>query len=113
MVPIDTVEKRALIEKAKGFTANKMSSTSDPSLHLNQVKNRYYAVMRSCGITKSKAGITSHGLRHGFANDRYAKLAGRNSPVRGGKGDDKVARFVVAEELGHSRESITTHYLGR
>lgn len=113
VVPIDTIEKRALIEKAKGFTANKTSSTSDPSLRLHQVKNRYYAVMRACGITKTQGGITSHGLRHGFANDRYSALSGRLSPVRGGSGDDKAARLAVAEDLGHSRESITTHYLGR
>ena len=62
-------------------------------------------------------GITSHGLRHGYANDRYEQIAGQPSPVRGGTASDRdtdlAARLEVAEELGHSRESVTTHYLGR
>jgi integrase len=72
--------------------------------------------LKTCGISR-KDGITSHGLRHGYANDRYQQLTGEASPVRGGqmpdRDTDRAARLEVAEELGHSRESVTTHYLGR
>ena len=116
VVPIDTPEKRELIEKAKTFAASKLASTSDPNLTLAQAKNHYYHVLRSCGITRAN-GLTSHGLRHGYANDRYEQISGTSSPVRGGtppdRETDQAARLEVAEELGHSRESITTHYLGR
>lgn len=116
VVPIDTPEKRELIDKAKTFAAFKLASTSDPTKTLAQVKNHYYHVLRSCGITRAE-GITSHGLRHGYANDRYEQIAGQPSPVRGGTASDRdtdlAARLEVAEELGHSRESVTTHYLGR
>jgi len=116
VVPIDTPEKRALIDRAKEFAASKFASTSDPALTLAQAKNRYYHVLRSCGITRAD-GITGHGLRHGYANDRYEQISGAASPVRGGhspdRDADKAARLEVAEELGHSRESVTTHYLGR
>ena len=116
VVPIDTPEKRELIEKAKTFAASKLASTSDPNLTLAQAKNHYYHVLRSCGITRAN-GLTSHGLRHGYANDRYEQISGMPSPVRGGTAPDRetdqAARLEVAEELGHSRESITTHYLGR
>ena len=116
VVPIDTPEKRELIDKAKTFAASKLASTSDPTKTLAQVKNHYYHVLRSCGITRAE-GITSHGLRHGYANDRYEQIAGQPSPVRGGTASDRdtdlAARLEVAEELGHSRESVTTHYLGR
>jgi len=118
VVPIDTPEKRALIERAKGFAASKMASTSDPTKTLAQVKNHYYHVLRACGITQ-ETGITSHGLRHEYANDRYQQLSGEASPVRGGdlaasdRDTDKAARLEVAEELGHSREAVTTYYLGR
>ena len=81
-----------------------------------QVKNHYYHVLRSCRITRVD-GLTGHGLRHGYANDRYQQLAGQPSPVRSGTTSDpdtdQAARLEVAEELGHSRESVTTHYLGR
>ncbi|MGH8291158.1 MAG: phage integrase N-terminal domain-containing protein [Steroidobacteraceae bacterium] len=114
--PIRTPEQRALLERAKTFCATPSSSTSDPQQRLHQWKNHYYHIVRSCGITR-KDGITSHGLRHGYANDRYRELTGFDSPVRGGvlvdKVADQAARHVVAEELGHSRECVTTHYLGR
>ena len=118
VVPIDTPEKRALLDRAKTFAASKMASTSDPQKTLAQVKNHYYAVVRACGITRED-GITSHGLRHGYANDRYQSLSGEASPVRGGtlaghdRDSDRAARLAVSEELGHSREDVTTHYLGR
>lgn len=114
--PIRTAQQREILEKAKGFCATPASSTSDPGRKLHQWKNHYYQVVRSCGITR-RDGITSHGLRHQYANDRYQQLAGVESPVRGGgtvdPDADRVARLVLAEELGHSRESITDHYLGK
>ena len=116
VVPIDTQEKRALIDQAKSFAASKLASTSDPAKTLAQVKNHYYHILRTCGITRED-GITGHGLRHGYANDRYRQISGEASPVRGGqtpdRDTDQAARLEVAEELGHSRESVTTHYLGR
>lgn len=114
--PIDIAEKRALLERAKTFAATRSSSTSDPRMKLHQWKNHYYHVVRACGITR-KDGMTSHGLRHQYANDRYKTLSGADSPVRGGgavdREADRAARLIVAEELGHSREGVTTHYLGR
>ena len=116
VVPIDTPEKRELIDKAKTFAASKLASTSDPNKTLAQVKNHYYHLLRSCGITRAE-GLTSHGLRHGYANDRYQQITGDLSPVRGGRTldteSDQAARLEIAEELGHSRGSVTTHYLGR
>lgn len=114
--PIRTPEQRALLDHAKTVCATRSSSTSDPQRSLAQWKNHYYQVVRSCGITR-KDGITSHGLRHQYANGRYRDLTGSDSPVRGGapvdRDTDRAAREVVAEELGHSREAVTTHYLGR
>lgn len=112
VVPIDTPDKRTLIDRAKTFAASKLASTSDPARTLAQIKNHYYHVLRFCGITRVD-GLTGHG----YANDRYQQLAGQPSPVRSGTTSgpdtDQAARLEVAEELGHSRESVTTHYLGR
>lgn len=114
--PIQTPEQRALLERAKSFCATPASSSSDPQRKLSQWKNHYYQVVRSCGITR-KDGITGHGLRHQYAQERYRELAGADSPVRGGASIDRetdhTARQVVAEELGHSREGVTSHYLCR
>ncbi|MGH8201618.1 MAG: integrase domain-containing protein [Steroidobacteraceae bacterium] len=114
--PIRTPQQRALLERAKTFCMTPSSSTSDPQRRLVQWKNHYYEVVRSCGISRNE-GITSHGLRHQYAQERYRELTATDSPVRGGapvdRDTDHAARRVVAEELGHSREEITTNYLGR
>jgi integrase len=114
--PIRTPQQRALLDRAKTFCATPSSSTSDPQRRLVQWKNHYYQVVRSCGISRTE-GITSHGLRHQYAQERYRELTGTDAPVRGGapvdRDTDHAARCVVAEELGHSREEITTQYLGR
>lgn len=118
VVPIATAAQRDLLERAKKFCDTKSSSTSDQTKSLAQVKNHYNYVLRECGISR-KDGITSHGLRHGYANDSFKAKTGVNSPVRGGeltktdRETDRAARLEIAEELGHSREDVTTHYLGR
>ncbi|MBW4652478.1 MAG: integrase domain-containing protein [Kaiparowitsia implicata GSE-PSE-MK54-09C] len=118
-VPIDTEQKRELLDRVKAFTNKRTASTADPALSLKQALSRYSRVIRSAGITKASTGITSHGVRHNYANDLYKKHTGIDSPVRGGSpGEidrelDRAARIQVSEELGHSRETATTHYLGR
>lgn len=118
-VPITNEKQREWIERGKAMTAdNKKNSTSDPSLRLAEVKAHTYYVLRQCGITR-EAGITVHGLRHEYASDRYQEISGAASPVRGGdlkntdRSTDYAARLQVSHELGHGREGVTTHYLGR
>lgn len=75
-----------------------------------------------------------HGERHHYANSRYEQITGVKSPVEAGmkhgsahinyiaekinittekaKSLDQNARSRIAEELGHSRMSITNSYLG-
>ncbi|MGC8536620.1 MAG: hypothetical protein ACP5QR_13995 [Rhizomicrobium sp.] len=114
---IDTPKQRDVLNRAKAFAEMPNASLCDPTLRLDQAKRKYYRVMRACGITLKTGHITSHGLRHSGANDRYEELTGKASPVRGGgpvdPERDEYARRIVAEELGHSRPHITTHYIGR
>jgi integrase len=116
VVDIATTEQRDVLNRAKTFASQLNASMCDPTLTLKQAKGHYYRVMAKCGITKKAAKITSYGLRHAGANDSYRELTGKESPVRGGgRVDpdlDQHARQVIAEELGHSRTCITTHYLG-
>lgn len=117
-VPISSPTQRETLERAKEMAASKTASTADPKLNLRQALDRYSNVVRSCGISKAD-GITGHGLRHDYASTRYEQVSGEASPVRGGdlgrndRESDYHARQVVSEELGHSREDVTTHYLGR
>jgi integrase len=127
VVPIDSDEKRAALTAAKSLIGDakanpslRLASTIPSDRSLAQWKNHYYYVLRQSRITRAE-GITSHGLRHGYVNDAYLAKSGNASPVRGGetpeRGPDREAdravRLELAEEMGHSRESVTTHYLGR
>ena len=68
--------------------------------------------------TATCATVASVGL-YGLSgvNASVEQITHQSSPVRGGttpdRDTDQAARLEVAEELGHSRESVTTHYLGR
>ncbi|MDH0704438.1 integrase domain-containing protein [Pseudomonas toyotomiensis] len=118
-VPIDTPERRELIDRAKTFADRLTASTADPGKSLKQALGHYSRVVAKAGLTKAQLGVTSHGLRHAFANERYAHYSGSRSPVEGGNLKsqnwelDRFARLAVVEELGHSREDVSTHYLGR
>lgn len=118
-LPIVTARQREVLERAKAFAATRTASTADPRRSLKQALDRYTNTLRKAGLTKKVSGVTVYGLRHEYAQERYVVYAGEASPVRGGslaehdRGRDRAARLEVAEELGHSRESVSTHYLGR
>jgi site-specific recombinase XerC len=70
------------------------------------------------------AGLSRpHGLRHAYAQSRYAALTGRLAPAAGGPGArsltpqqraaDRAARLIISRDLGHEREAVTAVYLGR
>lgn len=73
-------------------------------------------------MAKMDLGRT-HGARHGYAQERYQELTGRECPACGGrvsaqldkaeKEQDRQARLTISAELGHRRESITASYIGR
>lgn len=60
----------------------------------------------------------AHGLRHEEANAIYKSIVGVDAPVYGGDtasvdpADERLARQIVAEHLGHSRPQIAGAYLG-
>jgi site-specific recombinase XerC len=116
-IPITHQGQRQILDQVKRYVQDKNAFIAPAHLSLLQARNRYYTVLTKAGVTR-RHGITSHGLRHEYANDYFAALAGYESPVRGGpipedRAIEHYARMETAEALGHSRESITTHYLGR
>jgi integrase len=113
-VPIRTLEQRALLERAKLLAAG--GSMIPPELSYKQQKNRYtYACVRM-GLSKA------HGLRHLYAQQRYLELTGRPCAACGGlkrgemsseiRQEDRKIRQIITEELGHTRDGITSTYLG-
>jgi len=115
-VPIDTPEKRAALEQAKQLVKSETGHLGDPTKTLAQNIRRFKYVCEKFGITKAQLGVTAHGLRHQYAEERYEQFSGTPAPVRGGapvaRELDRAARLRVADELGHSRENIIGAYLG-
>jgi integrase len=70
------------------------------------------------------AGLSGmHGLRHAYAQSRYANITGWKAPAAGGpaakmldemqRARDELARLTISRELGHERAEITNVYLGK
>ena len=114
-IPIINDRQRRLLEEVKLLARG--GALIPPQLNYVEQRNRYDRQVRNVGIK------SPHGLRHAYAQRRYAQLTGWKAPVAGGPASnslsidqralDKGARETISRELGHSREQITTVYLGR
>lgn len=116
LIPIDSDVKREALDRARRFVARTTDSMADPRLSLKQAYRHFYYVLGRAGLTRGQLGVTAHGLRHQYANDKYEGVTGEPSPVRGGEGTSErnaTARTEIAADLGHSRLQITNAYVGR
>jgi integrase len=117
-IAITTDAQRQALESMKELATSPNSSTIPKTKSYAQWRAHCYYVYHKVGLTKKEAGFTFHGLRHSAANKLYEQLAGIPSPVRGGNPQtidlniDKQARLEVSKVLGHSRERISTAYIG-
>nr|WP_207189544.1 phage integrase N-terminal domain-containing protein [Rhodobium orientis] len=113
-IPIRTAHQRALLAKAQTLVGQNSLIPTDRSYIRHRKAFEYQAL---------KAGLSNvHGLRHAYAQTRYAELTGWACPKQGGplpknmtsveRRLDRQARLIVAAELGHGRVSITATYLG-
>lgn len=115
--PVETAEQRRVLDLAKSFAADLNASVSDPNLSLKSARGLYWRTVARFGITKRALGVTSHGLRHGYACDKYKQLTGQDAPVRGGgEVPEDLHRFAedqIARDCGHSRSAIVKAYIGK
>lgn len=116
--PVASCEARGALDAAKAFVGDRNGSFVPKGTTYRSYQNRVYYILRKHGISRSACGVSTHGLRHEALNDLYEKIAGVQSPVRGGKAGeiaaetDRFARAQVAEAAGHSRARIAGAYLG-
>jgi integrase len=106
-----------VLQRAKAYAARKTSSMIPDERKFASYRRHVYRVCNKAGIAR-KFGLVPHGLRHEYANQRYAEITNAKSPIKGGaSGDvdpelDKYARAQIAESLGHHRPRIASAYLG-
>ena len=118
VLPVRTESQREALEACCKLAKRHSDHIGDPDRTLEQNLRRFQYVLEQLGATRDKLGITAHGLRHEYANNRYQDLTGEKSPLQGGSAEvfvqdeTKAARRKIAEELGHSRLRVTTAYYG-
>ncbi|EPC4780200.1 integrase domain-containing protein [Salmonella enterica] len=113
-IPVLTQEQRQLLAEVRQLAGS--GSLIPPDRSYREHLRVFERETASTGI-----GHT-HGLRHAYAQRRYEELTGRKPPVLGGRTrrtmrreerqkDDWIRR-QISEELGHSRISVTSIYVG-
>lgn len=122
-VPIETDLQRDVLRRVQGHIGKTKALgwdlMGDGSVASHKQKlNRYKNYMQALGITKAVLGVTGHGLRAQYAENKA--ILGEFVPATlGGKksGLDletlKVRRLQVSEALGHSRDDVTSAYYGK
>ena len=76
-----TPSQLAAIEHARRVAPGENDSLSDPRYQLARAIRHQRYVMELFGLTKAMLGVTAHGLRHGYAAERYEAEAGVAPPV--------------------------------
>ena len=120
---------REAIGYAKSVLSGKNTMTDGKTER--QWEGRFNRTVRAHGISKDKCGASPHGLRHAYAQERYAMLTGFEAPVKFDSKEsflanaqlvagekwkdlDGDARLQIKEELGHGpdRDDVVSQYLG-
>ena len=113
-VPIFKDSQRRVLDEARRLAGG--GAMIPPHRNYAEQKRVYENETRAAGLDHM------HGLRHGYAIDRYRELTGWKAPAAGGpprsgltgggKRIDKAARERISLELGHERREIVRHYCG-
>ena len=113
-IAVRTPQQRALLDEARRL-AGRGSLIPDNKTYIQHLRTYERATVRA-GLDKS------HGLRHSYAQARYAQIAGWPCPAAGGpsrqslipaqRERDREARQQVSRELGHERISVVAVYCG-
>jgi len=113
VIPVSSERQLSALERAASLQ-NRERSLVPPGQSWAQWREgglrRAREVLQTFGIRRI------HELRAAYAAARYEELTKHPIPLLGGqasKEDDRMAREIIAEELGHRRISIMNSYIGR
>lgn len=119
-IPLDTEHKRAVFEWARNVAASGRGGRIRwPNLTWKQARRHYYYLFaEKLGVNLKEMGVSSHGLRHGYAQDKYQDLTGLPPPIVGvdpkrvDPDAHRDAGIQVSRDLGHGRVQVTASYYG-
>lgn len=114
VIPIISDYQREVLQRAMAIAGS--GSMIPPDKTYKAWLSTYKEGTRSVGLRNM------HGLRHGYAQSRFEKLAGFKAPVAGGpkkihlteeqRAINSKVRLQISAELGHGREDVMKSYLG-
>lgn len=119
-VDIDSDYKRETFEWARRLAATGRDGRIRwPNRTWKQARRHYYYLLaEKLGVNTKELGVTSHGLRHGYSQEKYQDLTGLPPPIVGvdpKEVDPQVHRdagIQVSRDLGHGRVQVTASYYG-
>ena len=113
VIPVRTEAQRAVLDRARQLAGN--GSLIPSSRNYRQQLRIYERHTANAGLSQM------HGLRHAYAQSRYAELTGWPAPAAGGptvkaltpeqKAIDQQARLTISQELGHERAQVVSIYM--
>ena len=112
--PVTTAYQRELLERCKRLAGEGSMIPADKS---------YYCYMKMFENECHRVGIYNmHGYRHQYVQQWYREATGWPCPKEGGlsrkemtpeqRRIDLKVRLVISEAIGHTREDVTSIYLG-
>lgn len=87
-------------------------SLSDPRYQLVRAIRHQRYVMELFGLTRAMLGVTAHGLRHGYAAERYQAETGVAPPVATAERADVAVDRGAAPGLGVARAFAHADHFG-
>lgn len=118
VVPIENDIQRNLLVRARALADGKTGYLGRRGRTYEQKKRRFKYIMESLGITLHEEGVTPHGLRHQYMQEKFKLLTGVDAPIKGGDINAipehvyRIASKKLMERAGHGRESIGSSYYG-
>jgi len=84
-VPIELHVQIDVLTRAKGMADGKTDFIWKRNMTLEQKINRFYTVLKACGITLHQISVSAHGLRHQYMHQSYKSIFDREPPIKGGE----------------------------
>ncbi|MFJ4291261.1 integrase domain-containing protein [Cupriavidus sp. NPDC089707] len=104
-----------VLEEAARLIDPISGSTTPAAYSIKRWRSHYNAVLRKHGVYKKGLGVTSHGLRHGWAHQLYEEIACSPAPVKGGSAPEQEAHRQAIQAVvlaaGHSKVTKSGAYL--
>lgn len=119
-IDLDSDYKREVFEWARRVAAaDRGGRVRWPNRTWKQARRYYYYLLaEKLGVNIKEMGVSSHGLRHQYAQDKYQDVSGQPPPISGVDPSQvdpekhREASIQVARDLGHGRAQVSNNYYG-